>query len=243
MGQVASRSRFRMTFGNLLTWTTFLVTLVALVPAFLALNKDQPRLYYSVTTKSYSPPEEYMQQAFLELLRKFNMPASRCEICVINSGNAPAKEARLLIKAQGSIVRTQWNPPKEAQEVWVDTPENREFGFGGATTRVSDVIHNMATNRKLTILVGYESATGDPPHIELYADGQAAERIANIGEAPEWNPYRVFYLPGAILALGVILSILWSLISVIRSNVKYQVQLAELLRGVARTMVETVAMF
>ena len=65
----------------------------------------------------------------------------------------------------------------------------------------------------------------------MFSDGIAGNYIANISDAPIYNPYQVFYLPGYIFIGGLAITLLWILLSVILSNPEYRKTLADIGRS------------
>ncbi|MFC1823126.1 hypothetical protein ACFL9T_10615 [Thermodesulfobacteriota bacterium] len=104
----------------------------------------------------------------------------------------------------------------------MDVPDDKELGFSSGITNIVQTIGNLAPNRLLVFGVAYEGSSGKIPTVEVFADGMEAKFIYNISEAPKWNPYRVFYLPGYILAGGLALTLLWIIGSVVLSNEEYR---------------------
>ena len=209
-------------FSAIIATTSLMVALIALIPAFLSLNKEKPKLYYSYKITHYDTPGGINAKLFDEFLAKNNIPKHRFSLQIKNCGNAPAKEIKFSATSPGQIVRYVFTPSKIEKPPWVDVPDDRELGFGSGKTSVSQTVKNLAANRLLVFGIGYEGNSENIPHIEVFGDGREATFISNISEAPLWNPYRVFHLPGYILAGGLALTLLWIIGSVVFSSEEYR---------------------
>lgn len=208
-------------FSAVIATATFVVAILALFPAFLSLNKEKPDLHYSYVLSHYETPDGIEEKLFTEFLAMNKIPTHRIALQIKNAGNAPSKVVKLSVETQGSIVRYLYKPSQEDNPVWVALPANTELGFGHDINKIVQTFHALSPNRLLIFCVGYEGESQQPPKIELFGDAVEAKFVPNISEVQPWSPYRVFYIPGYILAAGLLLTLFWIVSSVVYSNPYY----------------------
>jgi hypothetical protein len=173
-----------------------------------------------------------------------NIPSSRIVLQLKNVGNASAEEIKYSMAVPGYIVRYAYTPSKSESPVWVDMPEDRDFGFASTAQSLTQVVKNLATNKVLQFTVGYEpKEKNGNPQIEVYYSGKQAKNVAAISEAPEWNPYRVFILPASILGIGLVITVLWVIVTTLLRRPRIREELAEVLGAFARNLSEIMRPF
>ena len=215
-------------FSGIIAVVTLIISIMALVPAFLSLNKEKAALYWSFILSSYEAPEGIDQALFSKFLKDNNIPTNRFSLQIKNCGNAPSEQIKFSVKTEGEIVRWIFNPSQKENPVWVDVPADKELGFKSGVSNTVQIIKNLSANKLVVFGVGYEGVSSKTPEIEMFSDGVAGNFVSNISEAPVWNPYRVFYLPGYIFVGGLAITLLWILISVILSNPEYRKTFADI---------------
>ena len=208
-------------FSAVIATATFVVAILALIPAFLSLNKEKPDLYYSYILSHYKAPDGIEEKLFTEFLTKNKISAHRLSLQIKNTGNAPSKVVKLSVETQSSIVRYAYTPSKKDNPVWVVLPDDAELGFDSDISKTDQTFQNLSPNRLLVFGVGYEGESQQPPKIEVFGDGIEATFVPDISVVQPWSPYRVFYVPGYILAAGLLLTLFWIIGSVACSNRYY----------------------
>ena len=209
-------------FSAVIATATVVVAILALIPAFLSLNKEKPDLHYSYILSHYKAPDGIEEKLFTEFLTKNKIPTHRLSLQIKNTGNVLSKEVKLSVETQGSIVRYAYTPSQEDNPVWVVLPANAELGFGSGINKIVQTFQSLSPNRLLVFGVGYEGESQQPPKIEVFGDAIEATFVPEISKVQPWSPYRVFYIPGYILAAGLLLTLFWILGSVICSNPYYR---------------------
>jgi len=209
-------------FSAVIATATFVVAILALIPAFLSLNKEMPDLHYSYILSHYKAPDGIEEKLFTEFLTKNNIPTHRLSLQFKNTGNVPSKEVKLSVETQSSIVRYAYTPSKKDDPVWVVLPDDAELGFGSGTKKIVQTFQALSPNRLLVFGVGYEGESQQSPKIEVFGDAIEATFVPDISEVQPWSLYRVFYIPGYILAAGLLLTLFWVIGSVICSNPYYR---------------------
>ncbi len=224
-------------FSAVIATASFIVAILALIPAFLSLNKEKPDLHYSYILSHYKAPDGIKEKLFTEFLTKNKIPTHRIALQIKNAGNAPSKVVKLSVETPGSIVRYIYNPSQEDNPVWVALPANAELGFGHDINKIIQTFQALSPNRLLIFCVGYEGESEQPPKIELFGDAVEAKFVPSISEVQPWSPYRVFYIPGYILAAGLLLTLLWIVCSVIYSNPYYRNIITDVLSTTATSFI------
>jgi hypothetical protein len=156
MDDQSAQNTSRFSFSAFIGIGTLIVTVIALVPAFLSLNKEAPDLYYNYEIQKSETPAFVNESKFKDFLRENNIPGNRVSISFRNNGNAPAKEIKFSIKVPGVIIRYEYKPKKVDKPVWVDVPDTKDYGFASTVPSVSQSIKNLATNKTISFSVGYE---------------------------------------------------------------------------------------
>jgi hypothetical protein len=83
-----------LAFSTFIGIITLIVTIIALIPAFLALNKETPDLYYSYNRQATEIPAFVDEEKFKAFLRENKIPSHRVTIQMKNVGNAPVAEIK-----------------------------------------------------------------------------------------------------------------------------------------------------
>lgn len=224
--------RVKVPFSAIVAALSLIVALIALIPAFLSLNKEKADLYYSYVAKHYETPEGIDDKLFDDFLIKNDIPRHRFALQFQNGGNAPVKETKLSVKTLGPIVRYLCNPSQKDKPVWVEVPENKELGFNSGVTNIVETIRNLSPNRLVVFVTAFEGSSSNNPQIEIFGDGIEAKYISNISAVPKWNQYRVFYLPAYILLGGLAFTLIWIFGSVVLSNKEYRELIVDIVASV-----------
>jgi hypothetical protein len=226
----------KFSFSAALGVLTLLATIAASVPAFLALNKNEPLVYYSVEDKPLPFGNIEAMKEFREFLIQKKIPPDNLQIKLRNVGNAPAKEVKLLVTVPGNVVKWEYNPSKSDTPPWADVPNNSNFGFNSNMYRKDDKISNLAADNVLALAIGYLGKSKEAPKIEIYYDGVKANLIADVTKAPKYNKYAVFEIPMIIFLVGIFVTIIWATASILSQNEKYRQALADILKAIAQNL-------
>lgn len=219
---MTKKPKAKFQFSAIIAAVTLIVSIIAVIPAFLSLNKEKSVVFWSHELREYSAPDGIESHLFFDFLKKNNIPPFLFSLKLKNCGNIPSKEIKFSASTHGQIVRYVFNPSQTEKPIWVEIPADKEFGFNSGVTNIVQTVKNLAPNRLLIFGVGYESQKNALPEIEVFSDGIECEYVSDISSVTPWNPYKVFYLPGYILAGGVGITILWILLSVILTNPLYR---------------------
>lgn len=212
----------KLKFSSIIAVVTLIVSIIAVIPAFLSLNTKKPDVYWSRELRNYKAPEGIKEALFDDFLKKNNIPPFSYSLILKNVGNAPSKIVKFSITLDGHIVRYAFYPSKIENPIWVDVPPNKEFGFNSNLSDIVNSAKNFAPNRLLIFRLDYDSLSSDFPETEVFFDGIESKYIKDINSLSAWNPYKIFYLPAYIFIGGILLTLLWILISIIITNPVYR---------------------
>jgi hypothetical protein len=233
----------KFSFSAILGVLTLLATIIAAVPAFLTLNKNEPLVYYSVEDKPLPFSNHEAVKEFREFLVQKNIPPDNLEIKLRNVGNAPAKEIKLLVNVPGSLIKWEFRPSKNDTPPWADVPNNINFGFNSNISQKDEKIGNLAADNTLALKVGYLFKYKEAPKVEIYYDGVKAKLINDVSKAPKYNQYTVFKIPALILLAGIVITILWATATILLNNDKYRQELAEILKAIVQNLFKSILPF
>lgn len=228
----------KVTFSSFLGILTLLVTFVASVPAFLALNKNEPILYYSIENKALPFGHIEAIKEFREFLMQKQIPPENLELKFRNVGNAAAKEINLLVTIPGYIVKWEYKPSRNEMPPWVDLPANSDFGFKSTINRKNDLITKFAADNTLTLNIGYIEKESANPTVEIYYDGIKANLITDVSKAPRYSPFKVLQLPAIIFITGLSITFLCVIISFLVSHEKYRKELSKILKEIIYSFIK-----
>lgn len=226
----------RFSFSSFLTVTSVVVATIALIPAFLSLNKEKAELYYSYSVAEYKAPEGIDEALFENFLVTNAIPRSNISIRIKNAGNAPCSEIKLAVDLPGSVVRTSFIPSEADNSAWVVVPPDKFIGLGSAEARVTETVKQLAPGKVLTFTVGYEGAKGKPV-VEVYGNALEAAHVEDLASVAEWSASRVFYLPLSILGGGIVIALLWIAGSVIHANPEYRSVFQSVFRSILESFI------
>jgi len=234
-----NNSKPKFSFSTIIGFGTLIVTIIALIPAFLSLNKEKPNLYYSYSHQSSETPAFVNETKFKKFLKENNIPSNRFTIKMKNVGNAPAEVIKFSVNVPGVIVRYAYNPSNKENPVWVDVPENKDFGFESDISSSSQVVKNLSPNKILTFSVGFEQKDKGFAETEVFFNGKQAKFAPVISEVPEWSPYKIFILPLTILGIGLGCTILWVTVSILLKNQKIREELVQVLKAIGEGFIRS----
>lgn len=212
----------RFPFSTFIVGASFIITVIALIPAFFALNKEKPDLHYSYVLTHYEAPDGIDAQLFNDFLIENNIAPHRLSIQIKNAGNAPSKKIKISVNTPDLVVRYSYTPSQEDNPVWVVLPPNKELGFESDIRNVVQEFKDLAPNKMLIFDVSYMGVSQDKPEIEIFGDLMEATFLNDIKDLRPWSPYKVFLLPIYILGGGLLLTFLWIIGSVISSDPQYK---------------------
>lgn len=194
---------------------TLLIAIMASVPAFLSLNDKDPDVYYQISTSHVTIPTFLNTEQTMKALEIAGIPATTYEISIINQGNAPQAETKLEISLPSPIVATWTQPLGSDNPIWVTIP-NLIFEEGESKLQAN--IHNLGTTKILKIFVGIQYSPLGSANLNVFADGTPATLVLDVEQVPAWSKWKVFELPLYILAGGLLLIIVWSIIVALINN-------------------------
>jgi hypothetical protein len=210
---------------SILSVLTLIATIIALVPAFLSLNDKEAHVYYSYKTSHISIPATIDSNLAINTLEKAGIPGSTVELVIINQGNTGAKNIKFEIIAPNEILAAWTEPSIESAPIWVDLPK---LTTHKNKLKVSSEINNLATTRPVDIFIGYKYGKLKEPTVSVFFNGQSANYVQNISDAPEWSKWDVFILPGYIFGAGIILILIWLFINALMNNPKLRSDLIDI---------------
>ncbi len=229
---MTNEAKVKFQFSTLIAIVTIIVAIIAIIPAFLSLNKEKSVVYWSFESRAYSAPDGIEKNLFFDFLKKNNIPPFLLSLKLKNCGNIPSKEVRFSVSTHGQIVRYVFTPSQTDNPIWVEIPPDKELGFNSGVTNIVQTVKKMAPNRLLSFGMGYENQKNEPLVIEVFSDGIECEYVSDISSVTPWNPFKVFHLPAYIFAGGLSIAILWILLSVIFTNPLYRKTLIELVKSI-----------
>ena len=202
----------------LLGLLTLIVTLLALIPAFLSLNDKEASIYYSVKHFNVSITSALDTNLALSALEDAGIPGSTIELTLINQGNKEAESVRIEIQVPDEILAIWSEPSEESMPIWVTIPK---LSFTPGNKIIQETIENLATTKPLRILIGYKYAAYKST-ITVFSAGRPATRVEDINTVPKWSKWRVFLLPIYIFLGGIGLIIAWGLIVALSQNPSFR---------------------
>lgn len=202
--------------------TTLLFTIIASIPSFLSLDRKESKVYYSHKTLYCNGIQNIEEDIISGIIKQNNFSPNALILQIINCGNSQAEQIKFSIELPGSAIKYNFIPSLADNPVWVKVAADTVFGANSGVFNVVKKLEKLAPNRILIFYVTYNDSLVDYPSIELYSDGKAGEYIENILDAPKWNPYSVFYLPGFILGTFLIIILLWNIGYYIRKKILLQ---------------------
>ena len=198
---------------------TLILTILALIPAFLSLNDKEAEIYYSVKTSHINIPSKLDTEKAISTLETAGIPGSTLEVSFINQGNTKSESIKFDIEVPDEIIAVWTEPSKKQNPIWVNIPDLK---FAAGDKKVQDEIKDFSTTKLFRILVGYKHSPNGNPKVTVFSKGQPAVQVNDVNEVPIWSKWRVFYLPGYLFLGGVGLILIWSFIVALIRNPSFR---------------------
>lgn len=198
---------------------TLILTILALIPAFLSLNDKEAEIYYSVKASHINIPSKLDTDKAILTLETAGIPGSTLEVSLINQGNTKSESTKFEIEVPDEILAVWSEPSKNQKSIWVNIPN---LIFAAGDKKVQDEIKDFSTTKPLRILVGYKYSPNGNPNVTVFSKGQPAVLVNDVNEVPIWSKWRVFYLPGYVFIGGMGLILIWSLIVALIRNPSFR---------------------
>lgn len=202
-------NNIRLSSTSLLAFLTLLVTVIAAIPSFLSLNKEQAAIFFSAQTSHVSVPDSLDSKKALSILEANGIPGSTVELSIINQGNSEAKKIKFSIDVPGEIIAVWSNPSTKEKPIWVNLPV---IQWDKESKTFQAEITHMGTTIPLTYYVGYLHSESGNPNVKVFHNGKPAEYVESISSVPLWSKWKVFMLPLYILGGGFGLVLFWAFV-------------------------------
>ena len=210
---------------------TLLITIVVAIPGFMALNKDHPDVFYSVSKSEIVIPESLDKQKVSRTLSDNGVPTGNLIVSLINQGNIAANEVKVAVRAPGEIIVVDTNPNISEKPIWVDIPK---IAVSSKSQSETFVFQNLVSGKKLVLSVGYQKDAQATSSVSVVYDGKEATIASEITTIPKWSPWKVFIPPLLIVLGGIGLIFLVAIFFGIRKHWDTIKELYEVLNESAR---------
>jgi len=183
-----------------------IASIISLIPDFLVLKKEEPKVFYSWTIDIIDFPENEDIIKVFNYLSDNKLPHGILEIDIINKGNLPAKEMTVRTYLDLKILKLLTIPSREEKVAWIEFADNEEFYIDNKMVVIKK-FNNFATGKPLKIQawIQFDSTQVfnefkkqtilkneyplEPPYVQLiydiddfqvYYDGKPAEHVGSI---------------------------------------------------------------
>ena len=152
---------------SILGLITLIATIIAIIPAFLALNDKEAIVYYSVDASHISIPSSLDSQQAISALEKAGIPGSTVGLSIINQGNRLAENIKFEIQTSNNVLAIWTEPTKESKPIWVEIPD---LAVDKTKKKISAQIKELSATQPIKIFVGYEYDLTQKPSVSVYFD-------------------------------------------------------------------------
>ena len=197
---------------------TLIITIIALIPAFLSLNDKEAIIYYQMKFSKINIPKSINEDKALKLLKDNGIPDNTLELKIINQGNTSAKKVKISISLPNEPMAIWSKPSKKDNPIWIELPQFNKL----KSTNSNLTLENMATTKSFSIFVGYTNIKNSNVNVQIFHDGIPAIKVNNILEVDKWSKWNIFKIPVYILLGGLILTIIWSFIVALYRNPEFR---------------------
>lgn len=218
---------------TVLTVLTLLIAIIAAAPGFLSLNKEQAKIYYSISKSGIQVPDSMNTEGVRKILSDNGIPSDTLSISIINQGNAEADAVKVSVKTAGNIIAASSNPKVDENTIWVDIPK---IDIENKPNNVQFSIKNLGITKIITFDFGFQRDQTSKSDIQVFYNGIPAQLVQNVSTVTPWSTWHVFKIPGLILAGGTIFVLLWAIGIVIFNNPELRKGISEFLIKVATEM-------
>lgn len=222
--------------GSYYNWLNLLIGLLGLViavisaiPGFMALSKDEPRLYYSKSTYQVILPDGIDRNKVLGLLSKNQVPHGKLELQIINKGEGPSSFVKIRIQTNARIKYLATIPSINDKVAWIEIGKSELFELD-STTVATQELKSFSVGEPFIFQTWFEfdslqNRALSNENIQLYYDGKPAIEVADIKTAPQLTLLSRFELPLKVLLGTFALSLVLALLSKVIRNPEFREQL------------------
>lgn len=214
------------TSTTIIAGLTLIVAVIAAIPAFLGLNKEQSHIFFSDQTTGIMVPSSLDEPKVRSILASNGIASDYVTLDLVNQGNKEAPEVRISVTVPGNIMSAWTVPALSDKPIWVQLPDLSQVK---GQSQLQTIIKALAITKPVTLHIGYERTEKSSTHIDVFADGRPATRVEKIESVPPWSAIDVFRLPLIVLGIGLALVVLWAVGVVVSNNPKVETALKELL--------------
>jgi len=214
---------------TILSVLALFVAIIAAIPSFLSLEKPVSKLFYSEISNLLNIPKEIDTDELKKLMETNKIPRATYELSLKNLGNSSAELVKISISSDQKIMNLSFIPDKNEHPIWVDF---KDIIYLNDSTRIKIELEDLAINHELKVIVGYAEKLPTEILSEIINNGLTAELSENLEKEPQWNKFQLFRLPLFILAGGLIITILVSIVIFIIKSKKFREQLLEISKDV-----------
>jgi hypothetical protein len=197
---------------------TIIISVITSIPSFIALNRDRPLLFHSISQISVLNPAWPNYPEMVALLHSNKIPTARCRIDLLNNGDAQANEVRIGIAVSGPIAAITTVPDARQKPVWAEIPTNLATYYGTKAAQID--IRRLAPTKVLRLEVAYFSPPGqtDNGTVDAFFDGKPSTLVGDIGAAPRPTILASFRIPLLVLGIGMGITLGVAAVLVLRRN-------------------------
>lgn len=217
---------------------TIIITIVVSIPAFLSLNEEHSEIYYSYSSSVIQIPSTLNEDDVKQILLDNGIPQNTLTVTVINQGNGFAEEVLISIEVPGEIITAWSSPSKQDSPIWVEIPD---IDITQQPKRVIIPVKSMATTKPIFFNIGYSPTEDGIEQVEVFYNGTPAEKVTDGASVSPWSPWKVFYLPLGILAVGLAIILIWAFFIVLINNPAQKEALLKLATEIGKEVAETAA--
>jgi len=233
-------SKLKHTSTSFIAVLALVVSVIAAIPPFLSLNKDQAEIYYSITTSGITIPAAMDSEKVRKILSNNQIPTDTLRLEFINQGNAEAKETKISIRVYGKILSATFEPKASTNPIWVSLPS---INVDANPNHLQFSTENLAIGQPVQMDIAYERDKAGQPEIQVFQNGKPANRVRTVYSVEPWSPLKVFKIPLIVLAVGIGLVVLWALGIVINNNENLQKAFVEMASKFAKEVINGIYPF
>jgi hypothetical protein len=223
---------------TVLSIIAILATIAASIPAFLALNAEQPRVFFDQSDSQLLIPDSLNAARILAVLAQEGIPNSTLSLHIVNQGNAKAPEVNVAVTVPGPMVSLDLEPAVGSRQPWVSVEDR---GIDRQSGRVDLLLRSLYATKICNLTIGYQAqGKAALPVIEVFSDGAPAQRVDDVRAVPQWSRWDVFRLPAIVFGIGLGVVIIASLVSSLLQKPEVAEQLGAAVTEILKSMLQSI---
>ena len=215
-----------------------IVAIIALVPSFLSLRRNEPKVYFASSLTEIQLPDGMDTSNVLDTLSKNGIPHGLFQIQIINNGEGPVSELKLRIQIAAVKGRYKTVPESTDYPAWIVIQTPTVSNDPNQMT-ISQNFKDVAVGESLKANVWFEHLSPDSllgtdkllTDVQVYYDGKEGIYVDDISKATKVSWLSHFRIPGIVVGVSFALMLCIAILTKLKNDPSFRKTIYDLFLG------------